>query len=131
MLSAYPEYQALLATAAGGNVDLLEAEKRSFSVDHCEAGRWLTRIWGLPEEFWNTAGQHHEPVVGTPGDRIDLVRLSCLLAQSLDFKAAPRIECEPAEALITRIPEAIRSPSRVSVPELSEYLWKAMQADGS
>jgi HD-like signal output (HDOD) protein len=131
MLSAYPEYQVLLATAAGTNPDILEAEKRSFSVNHCEAGRWLTRIWGLPQEFGDTAGKHHEPVAGTPGDRVDLVRLSCLLAQSLDFKVAPQIDCEPAEALIARIPEAIWPHSRVSIPELSEYLWNAMRADAS
>jgi len=130
MLSAYPEYPDFLATVAGANSDLLEAEKRSFSVNHCEAGRLLTRIWGLPEEFWHTAAHHHEPVTGTPGDRIDLVRLSCLLAQSLDFKAAPQIECEPAEALIARLPETKFPRSRASIPELSEHLWKAMQADG-
>jgi len=131
MLSAYPEYQTLLATATGSNLDLLQAEKKSLSVDHCEAGRWLTRIWGLPEEFWDAAARHHEPVAGTPGNRVDLLRVSCLLAQSLDFRAAPRIDYEPAEALIARIPEAILPHSRVSIPELSDYLGKAMEADGS
>ena len=131
MLSAYPEYQALLATATGANQELLEAEKQSFSIDHCEAGRWLTKIWGLPEEFWNTAAYHHEPIAGTPGDRLDLVRLSCLLAQSLEFKAAPRIDCEPAEALIARMPESVCPRNRISIPDLAAHLWESLQADGS
>jgi putative nucleotidyltransferase with HDIG domain len=130
MLSAYPEYEALLTTTTGGNTDMLEAEKRALSVNHCEAGMWLTRIWGLPDEFWDSAAHHHEPITGTPGDRLDLVRLSCLLAQSLDFRAASHIDCEPAESLIARIPEAASS-SLASIPELSEHLRQVIQADGS
>jgi len=127
MLSAYPEYQALLASAAGQNADLLEAETHFLSVDHCEAGRLLAGIWGLPEEFAATSAHHHEPLTGARSDRMDLIRLSCLLAQSLDFKAAPRIQCESPESLIRYVPQ---DASRISIPELSEYIWNAIQSDG-
>ena len=93
MLSAYPDYPVLLAAAVGSVQDLLEAERTSFSVNHCEAGMWLTRIWGLPEEFREAASLHHEPVMGALDERTDLVRLACLFAEALGFKPAPQIDC--------------------------------------
>ena len=62
---------------------------------------------------------------------MDLVRLSCLLAQSLNLKAAAHIDCEPAEVLVALIPEDIYSRSRFSISELAAYLETALQADGS
>jgi HD-like signal output (HDOD) protein len=44
MLAAYPEYPLLLASASGSPQDLLERERTCCSVNHCEAGLWLTRI---------------------------------------------------------------------------------------
>lgn len=127
MLSAYPEYPALLESAVGSNQALLEQEQRSFSVNHCEAGFWLTRLWKLPEEFWETASRHHAPVTGEVGDRTDLVRLACLFAQSLGFGAAAHIDCWPAETLVEWIPEGARPRSRFSVNELTERLYAELQ----
>ncbi len=129
MLSAYPEYPALLASAVGTNQDLMELEQRSFSVNHCEAGLWLTRLWKLPEEFWDTASRHHAPVTGEIGDRTDLVRLACLFAQSLGFKAAAHIECWPAESLVEWIPEGACPRSRFSVNDLMDRLQSELQED--
>jgi putative nucleotidyltransferase with HDIG domain len=129
MLAAYPDYPVLLAAATGSPQDLLEREHVSFSVNHCEAGMWLTRIWGLPEEFWAAASQHHAAVTGTLGDRTDLVRCSCLFAEALGFKPAPQVECEPVETLIDRIPDGVFPRSRFSLGGLSERLRKELQAD--
>lgn len=129
MLAAYPEYPLLLAAAAGSPQDLLERERISFSVNHCEAGLWLTRIWGLPEEFWEAASQHHRAVTGALGDRTDLVRLSCLFAEALGFKPAPKVQCEPVESLIDRIPDGVFPRSRFSLRGLSDRLRKELQVD--
>jgi putative nucleotidyltransferase with HDIG domain len=129
MLAAYPEYPILLAAAAQSPRDLLERERINFSVNHCEAGLWLTRIWGLPEEFWAATSEHHEEVTGTPGDRVDLVRLACLFAEALGFKPAPRVECEPVESLIGRIPEQVLPRSAFSLAGLSDRLRKELQVD--
>lgn len=129
MLAAYPEYPILLAAPAQSPKDLLERERISFSVNHCEAGLWLTRIWGLPEEFWVAASQHHAEVTGELGDRVDLVRLSCLFAEALGFKPAPKVECEPVESLIGRIPEGGLPRSRFSLGGLSDRLRKELQLD--
>lgn len=127
MLSAYPEYPVLLAADARSPQDFLERERTSFSVDHCEAGLLLTRIWGLPEEFWASASQHHMEVTSTVGDRVDLVRLSCLFAEALGFKPAPHVQCDPVESLIGRIPDGALPRSRFSLGGLSDRLKKELQ----
>ena len=129
MLSAFPEYSGLIASAVGSNQDLLEQEEVSFSTSHCEAGRFLTRVWGLPEEFWDTASQHHTPLKGEIGDRTDLVRLSCLFAQSLGFKAAPGIECWPPESLVEWIPQGALPRSRFSLEDLADLLRSELDRD--
>lgn len=131
MLSAYPEYPAILEMGSGSNLDLMEAERESFSVSHCEAGFWLTRIWSLPEEFGEFASHHHTPVEGKAGDRVDLVRVACLLAQSQGFKAAPLIDCEDADTLVKAIPETLRSRSRFSLEGLQCRLQKELDGEAA
>lgn len=129
MLSAFPEYPDLLSSAVGSNQDLLEREKCSFSTNHCEAGLFLTRTWGLPEEFSDTASQHHAPLTGEIGDRTDLVRLACLFAQSLGFKAASGIDCCPAESLVESIPQGTFPRSRFSLEGLADRLQSELEKD--
>lgn len=129
MLAAYPEYPLLLAAVTGSPQDLLERERVSLSMNHCEAGFWLTRIWGLPEEFWATASQHHDPIQGNLGDRTDLVRLSCLFAEALGFKPAPQVQVESVESVTNRIPDRVMARSKFSLAGLSERLRKELEVD--
>jgi HD-like signal output (HDOD) protein len=129
LLSAYPEYHGLLSSAAGSTEDLLEQEHQSFSVDHCEAGLFLTRTWGLPLEFWDTASEHHAPLTGQMGDRTDLVRLACLFAQALGYKAASGIQCQPAESLLECLPQSALSRSHLSLKALAVQLASELEAD--
>jgi HD-like signal output (HDOD) protein len=80
----YPErYADLLEHAQGA--DMMELEREAFGMDHCEAGGWLAKTWGLPEEVQLAASGHHLP----PGLREvgleNLVRLGVLLAEALEF----------------------------------------------
>jgi len=84
----YPErYADLLEHAQGA--DMMELERQAFGVDHCEAGGWLAKTWGLPEEVQLAASGHHQPPsageIGLP----NLVRLGVLLADALDFDVTP------------------------------------------
>lgn len=130
MLSAYPEYSALMAVAIGDNQELLNTEQLTFSVNHCQAGLLLTRIWGLPEEFGIVASEHHTPITGAAGEKIELVRMACLFAQALGFKAASNITCDPVEHLANRIPNSIVPRSRFSLSDLTERLKVELQGDG-
>jgi len=104
LLAAYPEYPILLEAATGSIDDLLSKERSAFNVDHCQAGLWLTRIWGLPREFWDVTSEHHEPITAPPVDRLGLIRLSCAFAESLGFKAAQKIEPTPPHHLLNLLP---------------------------
>ena len=131
LLAAYTSrYAELLTKAAGTTQDLLEAE-RLLSMDHCEAGRWLTKTWGLPQEFCLVAAHHHEPTQGSVGDKTDLVRLACSMAQSLGFKAAPLIAHEPLDAVLDRIPSSANPRSRFCLADLNDYLQAELSADSS
>ena len=58
-------YADLLGRVSGSNQNLMDAERMLFLVDHCQAGAWLTRTWGLPPEFQETSANHHKPVTGS------------------------------------------------------------------
>jgi putative nucleotidyltransferase with HDIG domain len=105
LLAAYPEYPVLLEAATGSIGDLLRKERAAFSVDHCQAGLWLTRIWGLPQEFWDVTSDHHGALTAAPEGRIGLIRLSCALADALGFKAARKIEPVAVDYLAELLPQ--------------------------
>ena len=111
LLAAYPEYPVLLEQAAGSVDDLLRKERSAFNVDHCQAGLWLTRIWGLPQEFWDITADHHTPLLGPPEDRVGLTRLACAFADALGFRAAQRIEPVPPDRLMEFVPQKGGRPS--------------------
>ena len=118
-------YAELLNRVTGSNSDLLDAERMLLTVDHCQAGEWLTRTWGLPKEFQAAAAHHHEPLEGSAGDQIDLVRMACSLA--LGFKAAPLIETESVEAILETIPDLPAPRSQFSLSDLSTHLQNELQ----
>ena len=89
LLGTYPsDYAQLLEELdRGGGRDVLERERGTFGVDHCQAGRWLALEWELPAEYPDIMGSHHEPAQGK-FDTLALVRACCLLADMLGFQAA-------------------------------------------
>jgi len=121
LLAAYPEYPVLLESATGSIEDLLCRERAAFNVDHCEAGLWLTRIWGLPQEFWDVTADHHATLTSPPENRIGLIRLSCALADALGFKAAQKIGLAAPDRLIEFVP-ASRSLPTIGLENLTEHV---------
>jgi HD-like signal output (HDOD) protein len=100
----------------------MDAERMLFLVDHCQAGAWLTRTWGLPPEFQETSANHHKPVEGTLRDYRDMVACACALAQAMGFRAAPLVEAEPAEALLERLPNAMSPGAGLDLGDLSTQI---------
>ena len=78
-------YAALLNGSYENAVQLLEAERRVFEMDHCQAGLWLTRSWGFPEEFQTTTALHHNSRFVQGLGITALTGVSCLLADALGF----------------------------------------------
>ncbi len=82
------EYAALVEGPADGKTPV-EREREALGTDHCEAGRWLARRWGLPEEVQAAAAGHHDaPSSGAFGLQ-DLVRVAVLTTDGLGFDVAP------------------------------------------
>lgn len=117
-------YAELLARVSGTNRGLLDAEEMLFSVDHCAAGGWLARTWRLPDEFQETAADHHGTIGGVSGDYRDLVALACALAQALGYRAAPLVEAEPADELFARMPNSLACYERALAGELASHVQR-------
>jgi len=120
-------YGELLERVSGSNAAVIDAERILFSTDHCEAGEYLARTWGLPAEFPEAARTHHQGVSGTMGDSNDLVACACALAQSLGFSAAPQAECRPIEELLECVPGGPQAPTQFSARDLSQFVCKELQ----
>ena len=88
LLSAYPaDYVELLDLAERYQVDVRECERGVFGLDHCEAGQWLVKEWGFPEEFQAISGAHHEAPSGQRCNKVAIVQLACREADALGFAA--------------------------------------------
>ena len=86
LLAAYPsDYAGTLDLAERYQADVRQWERGVFGLDHCEAGEWLAREWGLPEEFVAIIGLHHEAPEPDEIDKGNVVRLGCRAADALGF----------------------------------------------
>jgi putative nucleotidyltransferase with HDIG domain len=134
LLTAHPqEYAEMLRSAAGRapedqEFDLLDYEKDTFGMDHCEAGNLLVKEWALPEEFLIITGRHHDPPSGLGIDLLGLVYLGCQLADSLGFYVIPPCRPWPLEEIRDALPEAARRRLRSGPEELKEFVEARIQA---
>lgn len=85
---AHPRtYEELLEAANGQN--LLEKERAVLGIDHCEAGGWLARTWGFPDDLRCVVITHHHSLMEQTFELADLVRLSVLMTDSIGFAFVP------------------------------------------
>ena len=94
--------------AASPTDDVLRCERESFGIDHCCAGRLLVTTWKLPEEFIEVTSRHHEPLTHQE-DATEVVRLSCMLADTLGFAAAPHGAIRSFEDVLAEFPGSVRN----------------------
>jgi len=127
LLAAEPkQYAKLLASVEGTNEDMLLVERWAFRVDHCEAGLFLTKTWGLPAEFWLPSSQHHDVRNPTMAGNVDIIRLACGLANAFGYKAAPMVQTESAEDLLEQIPDLGHPHVASPLSILSQLLEKEL-----
>jgi HD-like signal output (HDOD) protein len=127
LLAAEPQqYSKLLASVEGTSEDMLLVERWAFRVDHCEAGLFLTKTWGLPEEFWLPSSQHHAARNPITARNVDIIRLACGLADALGYKAAPMVQAELPEALLGQIPDLGHTREDSPLSSLSQLLEKEL-----
>jgi putative nucleotidyltransferase with HDIG domain len=64
LLAAYPDqWRGMLEVARRQGIEELAAERELFDIDHCAAGRWLAREWGLPDELVDAIANHHGALI--------------------------------------------------------------------
>ncbi len=83
-------------------VELCEAERLRFGIDHTEAGRQLGRVWALPDNLINVIANHHTPEAATEDEElVVIVYLADLLMSK--FQAHHELEQLDTEKLSDRL----------------------------
>lgn len=129
LLVAYPrEYAAMLRDADQGPQALLGREIELFSVDHCEAGRFLAGEWGLPEEFLQITGSHHEkPAEDSPGMLMNTY-LACQMADSMGFSVVQPPQPPSFDNLCDLLPAPARKRFRSGAHTLKAVIFLTLDA---
>lgn len=76
------------ALMSGDFVDIeqaLAAERALLQVEHGRAGAWLVRNWCYPPMFEICCDRHHEPLDSGDPELVKLVKMSCRLADAIEF----------------------------------------------
>jgi HD-like signal output (HDOD) protein len=118
-------YGSLLEQAAGTEGNLLDAERSLFRLNHCEAGLWLTRTWGLPPELWSICSKHHCERASLEDDVLTISRLACALAHGLGYRAAPGVHARELPDILAELP-----PGPLPAPGFPEsILWNRLKQE--
>ena len=105
LLKAYSkQYGILLNQVYQTLSELHDMERKLFNMDHCQAGLWLSKTWGFPEEFTEIAARHHDCVSGRERDMIGLIRASCSMADALGFGAVQYRAIMTPEQIVCETP---------------------------
>jgi HD-like signal output (HDOD) protein len=84
LIVAHPmAYPSFLDTTRATGRQLLAEERELFTMDHCEAGRWLAEQLLLPRAFQDVAEHHHDPAAVGPTGLLVRVGVACRLADHL------------------------------------------------
>ena len=119
ILVSYPmEYTNLLQVAEENAFDVIECERQLFDIDHCEAGRWLAEHWNLPKEFAEVAGGHHQEPGGNQFGLVELVRVACMLSESIGFQVLKSQRGWTLEEIHSQLPPACRARVTLDAEDL-------------
>lgn len=128
LLLAYPaEYAAMLRDADRNALDLLECEKASLGMDHCEAGRDLAAQWNLPPDFQIVAARHHDSQENYQLDLLTLVHLGCKLADSLGFWVVKPLQPRTVEEIQAALPPLLQNRIHIDEAHWRELLERRVQ----
>jgi len=114
LLLAYPkEYAEMLRSSGRNSLELLDYEKQTLGMDHCEAGRALAEYWCLPPDFQIIAARHHDPQANAEVDLLTLVHLGCRLADSLGFWVVEPLQPSTPNEIQAALPPLLAKRIRI------------------
>ncbi len=100
---------------------VLAAERAAINVDHGTAGGWLVKNWAYPQIFATVCQHHHDPLDSRDPALLQVVKVACRLADSLEYSAV-QYPAPPYAALLQQLPVALRRGSFPSEEELRANL---------
>ena len=123
------EYALLLERHCGSPASLLDGERDIFGWDHCEAGAQLIGDWMLPPEFESIVSGHHSPR-RTDGswNMVELVKVSCQMADAAGFRAFPGCTVTTYFDLLDELPARERRLFHPTVESLSAEIVEGVHA---
>jgi HD-like signal output (HDOD) protein len=123
------EYSQLLLTHGGSPASILDAERKIFGWDHCEAGRQLIIDWKLPSEFEAIASEHHAPrQENSSWGMVDLINVSCRMADTAGFPAFPGCQATPFPDLLEELPTRERRLFHTEIESLAQEISRKIDA---
>ena len=123
------EYANLLGSHHGTPGSILEGEQHLFGLDHCETGRQLIADWKLPSECEAVVSEHHctKRKDGAWG-MVELVKVSCRMADAVGFAAFPGCEATLYSELLDELPARERRLFCSNVESLASDVANSIHA---
>jgi putative nucleotidyltransferase with HDIG domain len=104
------EYGSLLETHCGQADSILVPERDLFGFDHRQVGLHLIEEWKLPIEFRTSLREAGSPgKQSDPFELLELVNMSCRMADAIGFPAFAGCEASPFSDLLEECPVRFRS----------------------
>lgn len=114
LLAQYGEEYARLVLSQYDDVDsILQAERATCALDHCDVGMYLGMAWKLPAVFQEVASKHHQ-AKGQTGI-LGVIHVACAMADDMSFSAVSHRAVLPLEERVVEcVPEGLRAQVKAS-----------------
>lgn len=132
MVNNPKEYANLLLLSRESGFDIRITEQAMFDVDHCEAGAWLARQWGFPEEILDSVRHHHDGIDSSRYGLLAITQSAVLLSGILGFGVLPPPESgnDPAryDEFRQQLPAAAQDCLPLRMEVLQDFLTQRINA---
>lgn len=123
------EYAEALSRHAGSPQSILVVEEGIFGYTHCQIGSRLVKDWKLPEDFGLIVSDHHaQSQPAKCWDMIDVIRMSCRMADTVGYPAFTGCSCTPFNELIEELPPREKRLFHVDLETLAAEVSKKITA---
>ncbi len=124
----YPaQYADMLSISEQHSLDVLQCERDLFDLDHCQAGAWIARQWGLPPDIACAAEHHHEEPAPEQVTAPTLAALGCRLAETLGFGVMGLGTAWTLEKVRENLPESAQNRFRSDAKALKASVARQIE----
>ncbi|MBL8239266.1 MAG: HDOD domain-containing protein [Bryobacterales bacterium] len=109
-------------------LDVIDAERALFGIDHTEAGRLLAEQFNLPDDIQVCAGRHHDNLSGDEPDILSVVTIACAIASAIGFHVVSPSLSKSLDDVIASAPASMRGRISPDVDAWTAILLNALAA---